>query len=103
MSRSSNIADAPARHGISLGEAVHQDGTLAHARHGSNTHMFNIVNEMTVHLVNCYGQVIIDSEPGDTFELNTWHNRPGWVIRVADQNHLRTRRNCSGDFFCAYS
>ena len=79
------VADSPAGHGIGLGEAVQQDGAVAHSRQRGETGVYAVIGQIGVDLVGYYDEIVFFSELGDSSQVFPGHDGSGGIIRIADQ------------------
>ena len=89
-----DVADAPAGHGISLGEAAHQDGPAAHSRQRTQRpHLVAAVDQPVVDLIAVHEQVVADGDAGDLILGLGRQDGAGGIARVVDQHGLGSGRD----------
>src|SRR5579884_584814 len=99
---SSNVANAPARHGIGLREAIEQDGPLLHTWDTGNADMFRVIDEATIYFVNSNDQVMLYGESSNSLQLVARDDRSGGIVWVAEEDHLCAWSNNMGNLSCPY-
>ena len=93
------IADAPARHGVGLGEAVQENRALLHAgQRGKRRVLHAAVGEVAVDFIGDDDEVVLFSEGGDLLKVVLRHDGARRVVRVADQKRLRALRHVRLEF-----
>ncbi len=94
LRRGADVADAPAGHGVGLGEAAHQDGSTAHARQGAHgPHLVAAVDQPVVDLVAVDEQVVADGDAGDLVLNLVRQDGAGRIAGVVEQDGLGPRRD----------
>ena len=79
--RAAGIAQTPAGHGVSLGEAVHHDGALGHAGQGGNGNMRpQAVVQLGVDLIGEHHDVGAAQHLSYRFQILALHHRTGGVV-----------------------
>ncbi len=86
------VADAPAGHGVGLGEAVERDGALAQPRQrGGRQVLRPRVDELGVDLVGDEDKVVPDDQVADLADDVRRGDRAGRVVGRHEHEHLRAR------------
>ena len=80
LGRADQPADAPAGHGVRLGQAGDGDGALGHAGQGGRGHVLALVEQRGVDLVGDQPEVVAPAQLGHGLELGPGHHRPGRVV-----------------------
>ena len=87
--RSSGITNAPARHGIGLGEAVHHHGARLHARQFRNgAELCTGIQQRVIHLVRDDQQIVLFGNGRDGSQLLVGINLAGGIVRRVDHDGL---------------
>ncbi len=91
------VADPPARHGVGLREAAHEDRSFAHA--GKRAHRpvpVAAIGEAVVDLVRVDEQVVRDRDPRELVLDRFGQDGPGRVAWEAQEQRLGARRHRGG-------
>ena len=85
-----HIADAPAGHGIGLGDAVDQQGTLLDfgADGGQADKLLIVIDQMVIDLVGDHVQVVLHAHLGDGLQLAAGVHHSGGVGGVVQDHAL---------------
>ena len=92
--RGGDIADAPAAHGIGLGEGLHRHGALPHARQGGDGDVpVSVVQDLLIGLVRQHQQIVAAAEPGQLLQVLPVHHGAGGVAGGAQDQQPGLVRN----------
>ena len=93
FARSTDIADTKARHGIRLGETIHDDRALLHVRQRGEAGMLPFIRQIAVDFIRDDNEVMGLGKSSDFFQRRSIHDSSGRIIRVSDQDGLRLWRD----------
>ena len=97
------VAEAPAGHGIRLGEPIDHNGTLPHAGQRGNRAMRLPIGQLGVNLIREHKQVVRLQKRQNLFEVFAGHDSAGRVVRVGEHQHFgaggEQRREQLGRYF----
>ena len=86
-------AEAPAGHGVRLGEPVEDDGALLHALDREDGDVLALVHDARVDLVGQHDQVVRHGDRGDALDVGARQHRAGGVLRAVEDEQARARRD----------
>ena len=101
ISRAAGIADSPAGHGESFGEAVQYQGAFFHAWQSCEGIMFfAAVYQFAVDLIADHEQVMFFHDLSNWFIVFFAHDTAGWVVWIWQQQHFGVWCDFLFQFFC---
>ncbi len=84
LRRHDRVAQAPAGHGVRLGEPIEHDGPLGHARQRGDRPELPVVLDAAVDLVREHDEVTLDGDVGDGPEVVGGEDRAARVVGAVD-------------------
>ena len=92
--RCADVAQTHTRHGIGLGKAVEDDRPFTHARQfGEGRELGIAVHEFTVDFIGQDNKVVFFGKFGNRHQFFCRHDCPRRVVRIADDDGFRLRRD----------
>ena len=97
LRRGDGPAQAPAGHGVRLGETVDGDGALAHAGQARRAEMRRIEDQRTIDLVGDEPEIVFAADLGEGFPFGTLDDGPRRIMGAVDHHCFRLRVHRGGD------